>query len=225
MKIATDEAARAQIMERIRRGTTDIIDKDPVTDVPITWTYGTGLEMDDVVGTFVAKVLDYQADVVQVTPTEVPDAIVDGLAATGATSSVVVPSGLDKTWLDAIRASGLSVLVDSAEVGHDVLNQTDAVVTAASSAIADTGTILLTHGPAEGRRAISLVPDRHVCVVRASQVVSDLPEAIRAVKQSVVDGKPLTMISGGSATSDIELSRVDGVHGPRRLHVIVVDDA
>ena len=225
MKIATDEAARAEIMDRIRRATTDITEKDPAVDVPITFTYGTGIDMDDVVATFVEKVLDYKAAVVRVPAAQVQQAVVDGLAATGATRSVVVPAGLDKAWVTAIAANGLEVVTDSAEVTHDQLNQIDAVVTAATSAIADTGTILLTHGADQGRRAITLVPDRHICVVLASQVVSDLPESLRDVRADVDAGQPLTMISGGSATSDIELSRVDGVHGPRRLHVIVVDDA
>lgn len=223
--IATDAAARAEIMDRIRRATTDITDKDPVSDVPVLWRYGTGIEMDDVVGTFVEKVIDYKATVVRVAAVDVPDAVVAGLAATGATSSVVVPVGLDEAWVSAVRAAGLEVRVDEPQLSHEQLNSTDAVVTAASSAIADTGTIVLTHDADQGRRAISLVPDRHVCVVRASQVVSDVPESIAAVKPAVVAGRPLTMISGGSATSDIELSRVDGVHGPRQLYVIVVDDA
>lgn len=222
--ISTDAAARAAIMERIRRATADITQKDPVLDVPITWEYGRGIEMDDVVGTFVDKVVDYKATVVRVAPHQVAGAVVAGLAATGATTSVVVPSGLDPQWRDAIASAGLEVRVDEPQLSHVELDRTDAVVTAASSAIADTGTIVLTHGPDQGRRAISLVPDRHVCVVRASQVVSDVPQSIAAVKPAVVAGQPLTMISGGSATSDIELSRVDGVHGPRQLYVVVVDD-
>lgn len=223
--ISTDQAAREEILARIRRASTDITEKDPIADVAVDWTYGSGLPIEDVVGEFVEKVLDYEADVVRVQRAGVPKAIVDGLVATGATSSVVLPPGLDESWTAAIREHGLEIRTDSAELPNEVLNETDAVVTAAASAIADTGTIVLTHGPDQGRRAISLVPDRHICVVLASQVVSDVPESIAVVKPAIVEGQPMTMISGGSATSDIELSRVDGVHGPRQLHVIVVDDA
>lgn len=223
--ISTDSEARKVILERIRKASQDVTEKDPIADVSVDWTYGTGLPIEDVVGEFVEKVIDYKAAVVRVNSADVGQAIVDGLVATGATSSVVVPPQLDQGWVDAIRDHGLEIRTDSAELSHEELNQTDAVVTAATSAIADTGTIVLMHGPTEGRRAISLVPDRHICVVLASQVVSDVPESIAAVKPAIVEGQPMTMISGGSATSDIELSRVDGVHGPRQLHVIVVDDA
>lgn len=216
--------ARTEILDRIRRASADITETDPVVDVPVEWTYGTGLPLDDVVATFVEKVLDYQATVVRVAAANVAQAVVDGLVASGVTSSVVVPPGLDPAWLEAMRGVGWEVRVDDPPLTHEQLNGTDAVVTAASSAIADTGTIVLTHSPDQGRRAITLVPDRHVCVVRASQVVSDVPESIAAVKQEVLEGYPMTMISGGSATSDIELSRVDGVHGPRQLYVVVVDD-
>lgn len=216
--------ARTEILDRIRRASADITEIDPVVDVPVEWTYGTGLPLDDIVATFVEKVLDYQATVVRVAAANVAQAVVDGLVASGVTSSVVVPPGLDPAWLEAMRGVGWEVRVDDPPLTHEQLNGTDAVVTAASSAIADTGTIVLTHGPDQGRRAITLVPDRHVCVVRASQVVSDVPESIAAVKPEVLEGYPMTMISGGSATSDIELSRVDGVHGPRQLYVVVVDD-
>jgi len=216
--------ARTEILDRIRRASADITETDPVVDVPVEWTYGTGLPLDDVVATFVDKVLDYQATVVRVAAANVAQAVVDGLVASGVTSSVVVPPGLDPAWLEAMRGVGWEVRVDDPPLTYEQLNGTDAVVTAASSAIADTGTIVLTHGADQGRRAITLVPDRHVCVVRASQVVSDVPESIAAVKPEVLEGYPMTMISGGSATSDIELARVDGVHGPRQLYVVVVDD-
>jgi L-lactate dehydrogenase complex protein LldG len=96
------------------------------------------------------------------------------------------------------------------------------VLTGAAAAIAETGTILLDGGPLSGRRALTLVPDLHVCVVAADQVVADVPDGLAAVADAVRAGRPITMISGPSATSDIELSRVEGVHGPRRLAVVLV---
>ncbi|MFT8394852.1 LutC/YkgG family protein [Propionibacterium sp.] len=216
--------AKQEILARIRRATADIVEKDPEKDTPIHWTYGGGIAMDDVVGTFQQKVEDYSATVVRVSSAEVPQAVVDGLKATGAESTVVVPVGLDKSWVTAIEGAGLTARADEPQLTKTELDNTDAVVTAAAVGVADTGTIVLDHEPDQGRRALSLVPDRHVCVIRADQVVSDVPEAVQIVKSAVHEGRPLTWISGGSATSDIELSRVDGVHGPRKLYVILVQD-
>lgn len=215
--------ARSEILARIRAASADITEPDPVADVPVSWRYGVGIELDDVVGAFVERVEDYRATIVRVAPTHVATAVAEALVATGARSAVV-PPGLDHTWVAAARSGGIDVRVDEPALAHEQLDATDAVVTAASSAIADTGTIVLTHGPDEGRRAITLVPDRHVCVVRSGQVVSDLPESVAAVKPAIAAGRPVTMVSGGSATSDIELQRVEGVHGPRQLYVVVVDE-
>ncbi len=158
---------------------------------------------------FVERVEDYEAVVERCAP----DELVGCVTAAVEGCSVVVPAGLDLELPGAVVDDGLS----AAE-----LDRLDAVVTRAVLGIAETGTIVLDHGPGQGRRAITLVPDRHVCIVAADQVVADVPDAVTRLDPGRVQGRPLTWISGPSATSDIELSRVEGVHGPRQLHVIVV---
>jgi len=160
----------------------------------------------DVVALFCERVADYRAVVERCTPEQVDARI---RAALPDAARVVVPPDLDLDVAGAVPDDGLSAAD---------LDALDAVVTRARVGIAETGTIVLDHGPGQGRRAISLVPDRHVCVVEASQVVADVPDAVALLDAS----RPLTWISGPSATSDIELDRVEGVHGPRLLHVIVV---
>jgi L-lactate dehydrogenase complex protein LldG len=160
----------------------------------------------DVVALFCERVADYRAEVERCEPADL-DARVRRALPSGA--RVVVPADLDLDVPGAVVDDGLS----AAE-----LDALDAVVTRARIGIAETGTIVLDHGPGQGRRAVTLVPDHHISIVEAGQVVADLPDAIAALDAS----RPLTWISGPSATSDIELDRVEGVHGPRRLHVIVV---
>ncbi len=164
-----------------------------------------GSSPEDVVGLFAERVADYRATVVRCTArtlrTELEAALPEG--------RVVVPAGLSVTLPDAVVDDGLS----AAELDACV-----AVVTDATVGIAETGTIVLDHGPGQGRRAITLVPDVHICIVRADQVVADVPDAMPRLDPT----RPLTWISGPSATSDIELDRVEGVHGPRTLVVLLV---
>jgi L-lactate dehydrogenase complex protein LldG len=138
--------------------------------------------------------------------------------------SVVVPHGLDRSWLAALP-DGVAVREDSnaAPLAATELDAVDAVLTAARVAASETGTVVLDGEPDQGRRAISLVPDVHLCVVRAEQVVQTVPEAVRLLGEH--PERPQTWISGPSATSDIELDRVEGVHGPRTLHVLLVSPA
>ena len=154
---------------------------------------------------FLERVADYRAVVERCTPEQLDErveAAVEG--------RIVVPAGLGVEVRDAIVDDGLT----AAE-----LDRIDTVVTEATVAIAETGTIVLDHRPGQGRRALTLVPDRHVCIVRADQVVSDVQDAVAALDPR----RPHTWISGPSATSDIELDRVEGVHGPRQLHVLLVE--
>jgi L-lactate dehydrogenase complex protein LldG len=114
------------------------------------------------------------------------------------------------------------VLVEDASLSVPELDALDGALTGCAIGIAEVGAFVLDGGPGQGRRALSLVPDLHICVVREDQVVGLVPEAVRKLEESVRAGRPLTFVAGPSATSDIELDRVEGVHGPRTLHVVVV---
>ena len=168
---------------------------------------------------FVENVVDYKATVVRVGAGEVGDAVAQALSGV---ESVLVPAGLEATWTAGLPATMRRGRDD--ELSNADLDEVAAVVTASAVSIATTGTIVLDHGPDQGRRALSLVPDLHVCVVRAEQVVHDVPEAVARLRPQVGSAQPQTWISGPSATSDIELDRVEGVHGPRTLHVILVEE-
>lgn len=164
----------------------------------------------EVLDRFVERVADYKATVVRCDATEAADAVAEALH--GA-RRVVVPDGFPADLLpgtiDRVRDDGLS---------HQELDAIDGVLTTARVGIAETGTIVLDHGVGQGRRALTLLPDLHVCIVRADQVVADVPSAVGRLDPA----RPQTWISGPSATSDIELDRVEGVHGPRNLHVVVI---
>ena len=215
-------SAREVILSRIREALGDVVQPDPALDVPIVWEYGRPTPMPDVLERFVEMVVDYKAVVRRVPAAEVPAMITELLREKGV-GSMIVPAGVDAAWRGAVVDAGVTVHDDDPPLSHEQLNRIDAVLTASSVSIAETGTIVLDHRPDQGRRALSLVPDVHLCVVRADQVVSDVPEAVGRLAASIAEGHPLTWISGGSATSDIELNRVEGVHGPRTLLVVLAE--
>ncbi|WP_298585376.1 LUD domain-containing protein [uncultured Kocuria sp.] len=175
---------------------------------------------EEVVEMLEDRLVDYRAAVHRETAETLPARIADLL---GVSARYVVPAGLDRSWLPEDTAARRA-LVDPGDaraasaLGVRELNAVDAVVTSSTVSCAETGTIFLTGRPDEGRRAISLVPDHHICVVRLDSVVELIPEALALVEPTA----PVTMISGPSATSDIELERVEGVHGPRTLDVILL---
>jgi L-lactate dehydrogenase complex protein LldG len=159
------------------------------------------------------RLLDYKATVLDAPADGVAEAVRAALA--GATGNVVVPPGLpDGWWPDGLAAGR----VTDDGLSPAELDTAAAVLTGCASACATTGTIALDGSPDQGRRAITLVPDVHVCVVRAEQVVHTVPEMLAALEAT----RPITFVSGPSATSDIELERVEGVHGPRTLIVVLV---
>ncbi|MEE9243291.1 MAG: LUD domain-containing protein [Mycobacterium sp.] len=204
--------ARAEILARIRGA---LADRPAVAEV--AWTYGRAVGTGElgVVARFVERVADYRARVDRVDRDNSAAAIAAALREAGA-ERVVADAVVRTAWPDSARW-----IVDDALSAYD-LDRVDAVVTTATVAIANTGTIILDHGAGQGRRALSLVPDVHVCVVQAGQIVDDVPSAVARLIGAGLHTRPLTWISGPSDTSDIELYRVEGVHGPRTLHVLVV---
>ncbi len=204
-------AARDVVLGRIRAA---LGDRPPLVEIPRD--YERALPPGrDVLELFVERVSDYRATVHRTTARGLTDAIATVLAARGATR-MAMPSGLPDGWR---AASGAAWVPDDPPLTYRDLDLLDGVITGCAVAIAETGTIVLDAGPDQGRRALSLLPDLHVCVVMAGQVVGTVPEALERLDPT----RPQTWISGPSATSDIELQRVEGVHGPRTLDVILVE--
>src|SRR5262245_8070957 len=204
-------AAKDEILARIR---TALADRPTPPAVPRAYVRDTDRDTD-VVALFAERAADYRAVVEVVGPDAVAPSVAAALRTHGA-RRIVVPPGFPEAWLD--EAAGFVWLSDDPPLGVADLDGADGVVTTAALAIALTGTIVLDAGPGQGRRILSLLPDLHVCVVRADQIAANVPAAIARLEP----GRPQTWISGPSATSDIELDRVEGVHGPRNLHIVVV---
>ncbi|KUO18164.1 LutC/YkgG family protein [Streptomyces dysideae] len=216
-------SSRERILGRVRRALADVPAAERQDDTP----YKQAVPRDyvrvhgdrsvaETVDLLAENLADYRAIVHRCTAGDLSVTIAGMLAARGA-KTVLVPPGLDAKWLSAAEAERVPDLAGSTP---DELDRVDSVVTACAVAVAETGTIVLDGSPDQGRRRITLVPDHHICVVRVpEQVVSSVPQALERLDPA----RPLTWISGPSATSDIELDRVEGVHGPRTLEVVLVD--
>ncbi|HEV7655409.1 MAG TPA: LUD domain-containing protein [Mycobacteriales bacterium] len=199
-------SARDEVLGRIRRA---LADRPAPAEVRRDYRRTGELDRTALLDLLVDRLVDYKASVRRCAEPELAGTLVDALTERGA-ARVVVPPGLPWDLPGAVRDDDLT----AAE-----LDDLDGVVTACAVAVAETGTIVLDSSPDQGRRMITLVPDYHLCVVRADQVVQIVPEAVARLDPD----RPLTWISGPSATSDIELNRVEGVHGPRTLEVVLVD--
>ena len=198
-------SAREEVLARIRRA---LADRPAPPEVPRAYRRSGDLDESARLDLLTDRLVDYKAAVRRCSADQLVETLTEALSARGA-ARVVVPPGLAWDLPGAVPDDGLS----AADI-----DRLDGVVTACAVAVAETGTIVLDSSPDQGRRVITLVPDYHLCVVRADQVVQTVPEAVARLDPD----RPLTWISGPSATSDIELNRVEGVHGPRTLEVVLV---
>jgi len=215
-------SAREEILARI--GQAHAAAPPPALDyAAIERAYRTTSDLDAeaLVERLVDRLLDYKALVRRCSPADLAATVAAALTERGVRTAVA-PPGLPPEWLTEV---GAEVLTDGRSDGDQLsvaqLDRVDAVITGCSAALAETGTLVLDGSSDQGRRVISLIPDYHLCVVRPGQIHADVPQGISRLDPT----RPLTMISGPSATSDIELDRVEGVHGPRTLEVIVVEGA
>ncbi|WP_369251326.1 lactate utilization protein C [Streptomyces sp. R41] len=213
-------SSRDVILGRVRRAIADVRQDDTPYEQAVDRSYlreHGARSVAETVDLLAENLADYRAVVHRCQAGELAATIAGLLTERGA-ETVVAPVGLDEAWLAATDATRVPDRLGSTP--HE-LDAVDSVVTACAVAIAETGTIVLDGGPDQGRRRITLVPDHHICVVRVpDQVVSSVPQALERLDPA----RPLTWISGPSATSDIELDRVEGVHGPRTLEVVLVSD-
>lgn len=210
--------ARAEILARVRTALRDVPAAERADDVQVPRHY-LEREPDATLERFVERVADYGSRVAVVRGDEVAAAI-DGASSALGVTELLVPTDLPSDWLPRET----NPVPDTALPVRE-LDRVGASLTGCALGIAETGTIVLDGGPGQGRRALTLVPDVHLCVIEEAQVVDGVPAAMRRLSDELRRSRrPLTFVSGPSATSDIELSRVEGVHGPRRFGLIVVRD-
>ena len=211
-------SSRERVLGRVRRALADVGPDDTPYEQAVLRDYlreHGARSVEETVDLLAENLADYRAIVHRTDPEELPNLIMRLLAERGP-RYVLVPPGLPPEWMSAADPTRLH---DRAVSTPHELDRVESVVTGCAVAIAETGTIVLDGSPDQGRRRITLVPDHHICVVRVpEQVVSSVPQALERLDPA----RPLTWISGPSATSDIELDRVEGVHGPRTLEVVLV---
>ncbi|WIK64109.1 LutC/YkgG family protein [Gleimia hominis] len=215
--MAEDNVAKAEVLRRIRHALRD----NPITPVQVSRDYIQEGEnapgSDPVIDVFVKALEDYNAHVQITDEKGVPAAIQKALEGV---ATAVIPRGLPQEWRAGLDAVTVTVEQPEAPLTNHQLDQIDAVVTASRCAVSHTGTIMLDGTEDQGRRALTLVPDTHVVVVRGDHVFPTVPQAVKLLGEHPT--RPTTWVAGPSATSDIELIRVNGVHGPRNLHVVIV---
>ena len=215
-------SAREEILWRVRRATHDVPKDERPEDVPVERGYRKqdDAPREEIVERFAERAAEYESTVHRVSESELPHAITEACERRGV-RRLVVPPGLPEEWVP----EGVETLRDAARprLANQELDRSDGVLTGCALAISQTGTIVLDAGEGQGRRALTLLPDYHLCVVREEQVVGLVPEAFEKLGETLKNEKrAVTFISGPSATSDIELNRVEGVHGPRTLEVLII---
>ncbi len=210
--------SKESMLAAIRIALKDVPETETPKDTVVPRAYLTRLEtsLEERLELFTERIEDYKVVVHRIKENEI-SANIEACLQARAAKTIVIPTDFPDTWL----AQGFSFVQDE-NLSHQQLDESDGVITGCEVAVAQTGSIALAAGKYQGRRAISLLPDYHLCLVFASQVVDLVPEAFEKLEPSVKNRKPITFISGPSATSDIELNRVEGVHGPRTLEVLLI---
>ena len=208
--------ARDTVLGAIRSA---LADRPAAVEVPREYRRRSDRTREETVALFAERVSEYRASVRVVAAGELRG-VLSELCGERDASRLAVPEDLPEEW----RPEGIELVPDAPLTPHE-LDNLDGALTGCAIGIAETGTIVLDGGPGQGRRALTLVPDYHLCVIAEEQVVGLVPEAVERLEPAVREGRPVTFVSGPSATSDIELNRVEGVHGPRTLHVVVVRGA
>ncbi|MCU1313531.1 MAG: hypothetical protein JWM54_1288 [Acidobacteriaceae bacterium] len=213
-------SSRERILGRIRAAN----ERAGAESQPISREYQRAgkLRQDEMLALFEERVREYDARVFPVRRAEIADRAAEILSQAGR-RRIAVPAGLPAEW----RAAGIDWVMDGAgstlqesALSYQVLDAVDGAMTGAALAVAVSGSVVLQHGPAEGRRVLTLLPDYHLCILQACDVVETLPEGFARLDPL----RPTTFISGPSATADIEMVRIKGVHGPRSLDILLVED-